>query len=464
MIDDMSSLAALSPLDGRYRKDLAPLVSYFSEAALFRYRVQVEVEYLIFLARAPSVGFVPPLEPQQQAALRALYRQFSDADALAIAAWDRKVNHDVKAVEYWLREQLERLELSAWSEAVHFALTSEDVNNLAYGILVREARDLALLPALAALLERLRELADAEAATPMLARTHGQAATPTTFGKEANVFFMRLRRATDELRSQRLTGKLNGATGTFAAHAAALPGVDWLKFSKAFVRSLDLEPLLLTTQIEPHDSLAMLCDAIKRINVILLDLCQDFWRYVSDGYLAQARREGEVGSSTMPHKVNPIDFENAEGNLGLACALLEHISRKLPVSRLQRDLSDSTVLRNLGVAFGYSLLGYQRTLRGLGKVTVRHAALQADLVAHPEVLAEAVQTILRREGFPEPYEALKGLTRGRELTLETLRGFVETLAVSESVKTELRALTPEGYTGLAAKLARLRDEQGSGGW
>jgi len=464
MIDDMSSLAALSPLDGRYRKDLAPLVSYFSEAALFRYRVQVEVEYLIFLARAPSVGFVPPLEPQQQAALRALYRQFSDADALAIAAWDRKVNHDVKAVEYWLREQLERLELGAWSEAVHFALTSEDVNNLAYGILVREARDLALLPALAALLERLRELADAEAATPMLARTHGQAATPTTFGKEANVFFMRLRRATDELRGQRLTGKLNGATGTFAAQAAALPSVDWIKFSKAFVRSLDLEPLLLTTQIEPHDSLAMLCDAIKRINVILLDLCQDFWRYVSDGYLAQARREGEVGSSTMPHKVNPIDFENAEGNLGLACALLEHISRKLPVSRLQRDLSDSTVLRNLGVAFGYSLLGYQRTLRGLGKVTVRHAVLQADLADHPEVLAEAVQTILRREGFPEPYEALKALTRGRELTLETLRGFVETLAVSESVKTELRALTPEGYTGLAAKLARLRDEQGFGGW
>lgn len=464
MSDDIGRLGAISPLDGRYRGDLAPLAGYFSEAGLFRYRVRVEVEYLIFLARAPSIGFVPPLSQHQQAALRSLYRQFSDDDARAIAAWDRKVNHDVKAVEYWLREKLDELEMGAWKEAVHFALTSEDVNNLAYGLLVREARDLVILPAIGAILERLRELADLEAATPMLARTHGQPATPTTFGKEINVFFARLRRANADILAIKLTGKLNGATGTFAAQTAALPRVDWVKFSKAFVRSLDLDPVLLTTQIEPHDSLAALCDALKRANTILVDLCQDCWRYISDGYLAQAPRAGEVGSSTMPHKINPIDFENAEGNLGLAGALLEHFSRKLPISRLQRDLSDSTVLRNLGVAFGYSLLGYQRALRGLAKVSVRRELLRAELVAHPEVLAEAVQTILRREGYPEPYEALKGLSRGRELTLEGLHTFVDGLQVDETVKAELRALTPEGYVGLAERLAHLRDEQAFEGW
>jgi adenylosuccinate lyase len=331
-------------------------------------------------------------------------------------------------------------------------------------MMTRDARDLVVLPAIGKILERLRELADAEAATPMLARTHGQPATPTTFGKEMNVFFARLRRASADILAVRLTGKLNGATGTFAAQSTALPEVDWLKFSKAFVRSLDLEPVLLTTQIEPHDSLVTLCDALRRANTILIDLCQDCWRYISDGYLAQAQKAGEVGSSTMPHKVNPIDFENAEGNLGLAGALLEHFSRKLPISRLQRDLSDSTVLRNLGTAFGYSLLGYQRALRGLGKVTVRREVLLAQLAAHPEVLAEAVQTILRRVGYPEPYEALKALTRGRELTVELLHSFVDELAVDEAVRVEMRALTPEGYIGLAARLARLRDEQTFGGW
>jgi adenylosuccinate lyase len=464
MSEEMTRLAALTPLDGRYRDDVAPLASYFSEAALFRYRVRVEVEYLIFLSRTPSVGFVKPLEAQQQAALRALYRQFSDADALAIAAWDRKVNHDVKAVEYWLREQLERLELGAWKEAVHFALTSEDVNNLAYSLLVRDARDLVLVPALTTLLERLRALADSEAATPMLARTHGQPATPTTFGKEVNVFFMRLRRAMADLNAIKLTGKLNGATGTFSAQMAALPRVDWMKFSRAFVRTLDLDPILLTTQIEPHDSLAALADALKRVNTLLIDLCQDFWRYISDGYLAQAPKAGEVGSSTMPHKINPIDFENAEGNLGLAIAMLEHISRKLPISRLQRDLSDSTVLRNVGVAFGYSLLGYQRALRGLGKVAVRRELVSAELAAHPEVLAEAVQTILRREGYPEPYEALKDLTRGREFTAEALAHFVDGLDISDEAKAELKSLTPERYIGLAVRLAQLRDDQAFAGW
>ncbi|NJK79699.1 MAG: adenylosuccinate lyase [Chloroflexaceae bacterium] len=451
-------LIALSPLDGRYRNDVAPLAAYFSEAALFRYRVRVEVEYLIFLARTPSVGFVPPFTPQQQGNLRTLYRQFTDADAQAIADWDRTVNHDVKAVEYWLREQLATRDLSAWAEAVHFGLTSEDINNLAYSLLLADARDLVLLPALNELLRRLRELAIGAAATPMLGRTHGQPATPTTLGKEFAVFATRLERAINELLAIKLTGKLNGATGTFAAHAVAYPQVDWLLFSRAFVRSLDLEPIVLTDQTEPHDTLARLCDGLKRTNTILQDLCQDCWRYISDGYLGQVAQAGEVGSSTMPHKVNPIDFENAEGNLGLANALLEFFSRKLPISRLQRDLSDSTVLRNLGVAWGYSLLAYQRSLRGLNKVAANPARMLAELDAHPEVLAEAIQTVLRREGYPEPYEALKALTRGRTPTLADIHMFIEGLNIATSVKAELLALTPASYTGLAARLALMRDE------
>ena len=451
MIDQFT---ALSPLDGRYRDDVAELRAYFSEAALFRYRARVEIEYLIFLSKARDVTFVAPPEPRQIAELRGLYRAFDERDAAAIAAWDRKVHHDVKAVEYWLRERLDALGLGAWKEAAHFGLTSEDVNNLAYGLLVREARDLVLLPVLGDLAAALHELALREAGAAMLARTHGQPATPTTLGKEIAVFVARLRRARAALADVKLTGKLNGATGTYAAHVAALPKMDWMTFSRAFIRFLDLEPLLLTTQIEPHDSLAELCDALKRLNTVLLDLCQDLWRYIGDGYLVQAAQPGEVGSSTMPHKVNPIDFENGEGNLGLANALLEHFSRKLPVSRLQRDLSDSTVLRNLGVAFGHSLFAYRRILKGLGKLEADHARMLGELRAHPEVLAEAVQTILRRAGYPEPYETIKSLTRGRALTLEQLRAFVESLDVSEALKAELRALTPESYTGLAAELAR----------
>jgi adenylosuccinate lyase len=456
-------LTALSPLDGRYRHDVAALEAYFSEAALFRYRVRVEVEYLIFLTRARGVEFAPPLDAQATANLRDLYRAFTDEDARAVAEWDRKVNHDVKAVEYWLRERLDALGLSAWKEVVHFALTSEDVNNLAYALMVREARDLVLVRAIGEVLTLLHDMALREAATPMLARTHGQPATPTTFGKEIAVFVERLRRAQLAVANVKLSGKLNGATGTLAAHHTALPQVDWLAFSRGFVRALDLEPSILTTQIEPHDTLVELCDALRRVNGILTDLCQDAWRYISDGYLVQSARAGEVGSSTMPHKVNPIDFENAEGNLGLANALLEHFGRKLPVSRLQRDLTDSTVLRNLGVAFGHSLLAYRRVAKGLEKVAVDGERLLADLEAHPEVLAEAVQTILRRIGYPEPYEALKGLSRGRALTLEGLRAFVDGLDIPEPVKEELRALTPAGYTGLAEKLARtiVRDDLAS---
>lgn len=450
----MEQLTTLSPLDGRYRPDVAALEAYFSEAALFRYRARIEIEYLIFLTKARDVTFVPKLDAQAVAELRGLYRAFRPEDAAAIAAWDRTVNHDVKAVEYWLREQMDKLGLGAWKEAVHFALTSEDVNNLAYALMLREARDLVMLPALNDLGAQLHSLALEQAATPMLAHTHGQPATPTTLGKELAVFVARLRRAHAIVAQVQLTGKLNGATGTLAAHAAALPNVDWLAFSRAFVRFLDLEPVLLTTQIEPHDTIAELCDALKRTNTILIDLCQDVWRYISAGYLVQAPKANEVGSSTMPHKINPIDFENAEGNLGLANALLEFFSRKLPISRLQRDLSDSTVLRNMGVAFGHSLFAYHRASKGLGKLGVDTVRMQADLAAHPEVLAEAVQTILRRESYPEPYEALKRFTRGRAMTLADLHAFIDSLEVSDAIKAELHALTPEGYTGLADKLAR----------
>ncbi len=452
----LAALDALSPLDGRYAADTAPLRAYLTEAALYRARVQVEVEYLIFLARSPRIPFVKSLDAAEQGALRALYRQFGAAEAAAVAAWDRRVNHDVKAVEYWLREQLTALGLAAWSEALHWALTSEDVNNLAYGLLVRGARDHILLPALRDIYISLRDLATAYADLPMLARTHGQPATPTTFGKEMNVFAQRLGRANDVVNRIVLTGKLNGASGTYAAHVAALPEVDWLRFSQAFVKFLELEPVTLTTQIEPHDTLAELCDAVRRVNVVLLDLDMDFWRYISDGYLGQQVAANEVGSSTMPHKVNPIDFENSEGNLHVANALLELLAHKLPISRLQRDLSDSTVLRTLGTAFGHSLVAYQRTLRGLGKVEPNPERIRADLQAHPEVLAEAIQTILRREGYPTPYELLKQLTRGRTPTHDDLRQFIDALDVVPAVKAELQALTPESYTGIATQLARLQ--------
>lgn len=448
------NLNALSPLDGRYAAQVAELGAYFSEAALFRYRVRVEVEYLLFLSRTRNIGFVPPIDAQQIGSLRALFRNFSAADAEAIAEWDRAVNHDVKAVEYWLREKLDGLGMAAWKEIVHFGLTSEDVNNLAYSLMIRDARDIVLVPAMGHILAELEQIAFREAATPMLARTHGQPATPTTFGKEMAVFAARLRRAIERLSAIKLTGKLNGATGTFAAHHAALPQIDWLAFSRAFIKSLDLEPVLLTTQIEPHDTLAELCDDLKRANTIQLDLCQDVWRYISDGYLVQSSQAGEVGSSTMPHKVNPIDFENAEGNLGVANALLEHLSRKLPISRLQRDLTDSTALRNFGVAFGHALLAYKRLLKGLLKVQVDQELLLAELHSHPEILAEAVQTILRRIGFSEPYEALKKVSRGRPLTLEGLHAFVDGLDIDEQVKAELLALTPEAYTGKAAELVK----------
>jgi adenylosuccinate lyase len=452
-----TNLSAISPLDGRYRREVAALSAHFSEAALWRYRVRVEVEYLLFLSRSPRIGMLPALDGQQAGALRNLYRQFSLDDAAAIAAWDRKVNHDVKAVEYWLREKLVGHGLADHQEAVHFALTSEDVNNLAYALMVQEARDVVLLPALGEILGYLREQQVALADAPLLAKTHGQPATPTTMGKELAVFAARINHALGVLAQTRLTGKLNGASGTYAAHVAALPDVDWITFSSAFVKFLGLEPTLLSTQIEPHDTLVEVGDALRRVNTILVDMAQDLWRYISDNIFGQAAVAGEVGSSTMPHKVNPIDFENAEGNLLLANALLEFFGRKLPISRLQRDLSDSTVLRNLGVAFGHSLFAYRRLLRGLRKLAFNAERAAADLRDHPEVLTEAIQTILRRERYPEPYEAMKKLARGRQITLADLHEFIGQLDVSAAVRDELLALRPETYIGLAAKLARRKE-------
>ena len=417
-----------------------------------RYRIRVEVEYLIMLTKARSVSTVPGLTPTQVGQLRELYRNFTPHDAQAIAAIDARINHDVKAVEYWMREKLDTFGIGHLKEMVHFGLTSEDVNNLAYALMMREARDLVMSPAIGEVMNHLHRMAFEEANTVMPARTHGQIATPTTFGKEMGVFLARLIRARNTLNAIPLTGKLTGATGTLAAHVAAMPDVDWLTFSKAFVRFLDLEPVLLTTQIEPQDSLVEVLDAMRRICTILTDLNQDLWRYVSDGFLVQRPKAGEVGSSTMPHKVNPIDFENSEGNLGMATALFEFFSRKLPISRLQRDLTGSTVLRNLGVAIGHMLLACKRCAKGLAKVHPNREVMHAGVVAHPEVLAEAYQTILRRAGVAEPYELLKNLTRGHAPTLADLRAFVKTLPVTKAVKTELLALTPEAYTGVAGKL------------
>ena len=447
-------LTSLSPLDGRYRNDVSELAGFFSEAALMRYRLRVEVEYLIMLTKARSIPSVAPLEAAQISQLRQLYREFGPTQAEQIAAIDARVNHDVKAIEYWMRDQLDRIGIGHYKEMVHFGLTSEDVNNLAYSLMMREARDLVISPAIGDVMNHLHRMALEEAHTVMPARTHGQIATPTTFGKEMAVFLARLKRSRDTLNGIALTGKLNGATGTLAAHQVAMPDVDWALFSKAFVRLLDLEPVLLTTQVEPQDSMAEVLDAMRRICTILTDLNQDLWRYVSDGYLVQRPKEGEVGSSTMPHKVNPIDFENSEGNLGMAIALFEFFSRKLPISRLQRDLTGSTVLRNLGVACGHMLLACRRCAKGLSKVYPDRPAMQAAVIAHPEVLAEAYQTILRRAGVAEPYELLKNLTRGHAPTMADLHAFVKKLPVTKAVKAELLALTPETYIGIAPKLAQ----------
>jgi adenylosuccinate lyase len=448
-------LSALSPLDGRYHRQLEPLRKVFSEAGLIRARVRVEVEWLIALASDEDLPEIGPFSGASVQHLRELVAGFSEADAERVKAIEARTNHDVKAIEYWLRERIAgKPELERAAEFIHFACTSEDINNLAYGLMLAEARDWVILGEVDRVIESLTTLAHAHAARPMLSRTHGQPATPTTLGKELANFVHRLRRARERIARIALTGKINGAVGNYNAHVAAYPDVDWEAFARRFVEALGLEFNPYTIQIEPHDCIAELADALARLNTILLDLDRDVWGYVSLGYFRQRVVAGEVGSSTMPHKVNPIDFENSEGNLGLANALLRHLAEKLPVSRWQRDLSDSTVLRNVGVALGHSLLGYESCLKGLGKLDADPERIAADLEANWEVLAEAVQTVMRRYGVAGAYEQLKDLTRGKRLTRDSLAEFIRALPIPEAERERLLALTPATYIGRAADLAR----------
>ena len=448
-------LSALSPLDGRYASKLDALRPHLSEAALMRCRVQVEIEWLIALSQA-GLPELAPIDAALQVELRAIATAFNETDAQAIKAIERVTNHDVKAVEYWIKERLGAWpELARSSEFVHFACTSEDINNTAHGLMLGGARDAVLLPALRAVLARLKRLARELADAPMLSRTHGQTASPTTLGKEMGNVAARLQRAIDVFAAVELRAKMNGAVGNYNAHLAAYPDVDWEALARDVVEQrLGLRFNPYTIQIEPHDAMAELFDAVARINTVLLDLNRDVWGYISLGYFRQRTKAGEIGSSTMPHKVNPIDFENSEGNLGLANALLRHLSDKLPVSRFQRDLTDSTVLRNMGVALGYGLLAYDSLQRGLDKLEPNLAALAADLDAAWEVLAEPVQTVMRRYGLPSPYEQLKELTRGKAITRESMREFIGSLPLPAADKARLLALTPAGYTGKAAELAR----------
>jgi adenylosuccinate lyase len=452
----LTTLTALSPLDGRYRAKIAPLAQYFSEYALIRYRVRVEIEWLKALAAHGEIAEIAPFPPAVLAQLSRLVAEFDEADAQAVKDIEAQTNHDVKAIEYWLRSKLGDAEqVLQLSQFIHFACTSEDINNLCHGLMLKESREALLLPALDSVAQQLADLAHSHADLPMLSRTHGQSATPTTLGKEMANFAHRLRRARARIATVELNGKINGAVGNYNAHLAAYPALDWEGFARRFVEGLGLGFNPYTTQIEPHDSLAELLDAYAAANTVLLDLDRDMWGYISLGYFRQRVKEGEVGSSTMPHKVNPIDFENSEGNVGIANALLHHLASKLPVSRWQRDLSDSTALRNVGVALGHTLLACDGCLRGLSKVEADPARLQADLETAWEVLAEPIQTVMRRCGVPDPYEQLKALTRGRQgITREALHAFIRGLAIPDADKAALLALTPATYLGLAPQLAR----------
>lgn len=452
---EFASLLAISPLDGRYQSKLDDLRPIVSEFGLIKYRVQVEIRWLEALAAAPGIAEVSPLSSSASEHLEALLNDFSPKDAAAIRQIEATTNHDVKAVEYWIKDKLVgHPELAATLEFVHFACTSEDINNLSYALMLREARDTIVLPEIDRVIAALRKLSGDHAEQPMLSRTHGQPATPSTLGKEIANVGARMVRQRDQIAAVKMLGKSNGAVGSYAAHITTYPEVDWEAHTQAFVESLGLTWNPMTTQIEPHDWIAELFHGVIRFNTILLDFSRDLWSYISIGYFKQRLIEGEVGSSTMPHKVNPIDFENAEGNLGLANAVLGHLAEKLPVSRWQRDLSDSTALRNVGLGLGHGVLAMRSAMRGLGKLAVDPARIAADLDANQAVLAEAIQTVMRRHGIEEPYEKLKALTRGQEINAETLAVFVETLDMPEDAKRALAELTPAGYVGIAAELAR----------
>jgi adenylosuccinate lyase len=455
----LSAISAISPLDGRYATKLSALRPIMSELGYMHRRVQVEVAWFIALSDAGFDEF-KPLSPGARTYLLGLVKNFSAADGEAIKAIEKTTNHDVKAVEYWLKSKFEaRPELQNAAEFVHFACTSEDINNTSHALQLRSARDVVILPLLDKLILQLRDMAHAHADVAMLSRTHGQTASPTTVGKEIGNVVVRLQAAAQRIANVHILAKMNGAVGNYNAHLSAWPEFDWEAFSKKLVETpeplgLGLQFQPYSIQIEPHDYMAELFDAVARTNTILIDWSRDVWGYVSLGYFKQKLREGEVGSSTMPHKVNPIDFENAEGNLGLSNALLRHLSEKLPISRWQRDLTDSTVLRNMGVALGYAALAYQSLLTGLGKLELNHAALASDLDAAWEVLAEPIQTVMRRYGLPQPYEQLKNFTRGQAMTRELMQGFIAGLAIPDAEKARLLALTPGSYTGKAAVLAR----------
>ncbi|MCD6067222.1 MAG: adenylosuccinate lyase [Bacteroidetes bacterium] len=446
---ELNTLTAISPADGRYRKVTFPLAAYFSEYALIRYRVRVEIEYFIALCELP----LPQLKEVDKTLfqkLRSLYESFTPEDALRIKEIEKTTNHDVKAVEYFIKEKTAALNLQQFEEFIHFGLTSQDINNTSVPLSLKEAANEVLIPKVNELIRQLDTFAKDWKDIPMLAKTHGQPASPTRLGKELSVFTERLEKQLQQLKQVPYSAKFGGATGNFNAHHVAYPSVDWVAFGDTFVnKTLGLDRSRYTTQIEHYDNLAAWFDAMKRINTILIDLCRDIWTYISMEYFKQKLKEGEVGSSAMPHKVNPIDFENAEGNLGISNALLEHLSAKLPISRLQRDLTDSTVLRTIGVPLSHALIAYESILKGLSKLILNEKALHADLENNWAVVAEAIQTILRREGYPKPYEALKALTRTNSaITEESIRSFIETLNVGEEVKTELRKISPHNYTGI----------------
>ena len=443
---------SISPLDGRYSSYVEELLPFFSEKALMRYRVMIEIEYLIALSKEKKFDGLPQFTKKQEASYRNIYLKFNSISADKIKKIERQTNHDVKAVEYYIRSKVNK-SIHPW---VHFALTSEDVNNLSYTLMWKDALNKIYIPQLKSLQRELNLLSRKYSNSPMLSMTHGQAATPTTFGKEIKVFAKRIERQIVGINKHKLLGKFGGATGTWSTHTVVYPNVNWILFAKNYIKSLNLDPNIVTTQIEPHDSIAESYHQLVRINSILTDLCRDFWYYISRGILIQKKIKGEVGSSAMPHKINPIQFENAEGNLGISNALLNHLATKLPISRMQRDLSDSTVLRNQGVALGHSLLGIKNILNGLKRIQVDKIQMNIELDSHWEILAEAIQTVLRKNGKDDAYEKLKELTRGHSINQKTLKIFIESLDISKRDKKTLLSLTPHNYYGLATKLSRLK--------
>ena len=455
---ELSALTAISPVDGRYGSKASELREFFSEYGLIKFRVTVEVRWLQKLAATAAITEVPALSDSANALLNSIVDNFSLADAQRVKDIERTTNHDVKAVEYLLKEKVaNHAELAAVSEFIHFACTSEDINNLSHGLMLGAARDEVLLPLCDQLLSEIKTLAQKYKAIPMMARTHGQPASPTTLGKEMANVYMRLNRQREQIAKVELLGKINGAVGNYNAHLSAYPNLNWHQFAEEFVTSLGLSWNPYTTQIEPHDYIAELFDAIARFNTILLDFDRDVWGYIALGHFKQRTIAGEIGSSTMPHKVNPIDFENSEGNLGLANAIFQHLSSKLPVSRWQRDLTDSTVLRNLGVGFAYTVIAYHASLKGISKLEVNEANLLSELDQNWELLAEPVQTVMRKYGIEQPYEKLKELTRGKRITPADLAVFIDKLELPADVKTELKALRPDNYIGAAIELVNLLD-------